>query len=169
MGNVLLFGRPLSGAPRAGGGWDWRRGGMKHGSTVMSKMQGTMVAIVTPFKDGGVDRDKFAGLCERQVKAGVEAIVPTGTTGESATLTHEEHHEVIVACVENVKGRAKVYAGAGSNSTDEAVDLTRFAEKAGCDGTLHVSPYYNKPSDEGIYRHLEAVAKASPLPVIIYN
>lgn len=128
-----------------------------------------MVAIVTPFRNGNVDMDKFAELCERQVAAGTDAIIPMGTTGESATTSHEEHRDIIKACLDTVAGRTHVIAGTGSNSTAEAVSLTRFAQEAGCDGALLVSPYYNKPSQEGIYLHYKAVAESVDLPIILYN
>lgn len=131
---------------------------------------GSIVAIVTPMKDGGkVDCDKYAELVEFQIENGTDGIVPMGTTGESATLPHEEHHNVIRACMDAVAGRAKVIAGTGSNSTEEAVSLTRFAEKAGCDGSLLVSPYYNKPSQEGLYQHYKTIAEATDIPLILYN
>jgi 4-hydroxy-tetrahydrodipicolinate synthase len=131
---------------------------------------GSIVAIVTPMRDGGkVDYDKFAELVEFQIANGTDGVVPMGTTGESATLPHDEHREVIKACVDAVAGRAKVIAGTGSNSTDEAISLTRFAEKAGCDGSLQVSPYYNKPSQEGLYQHFRSIAEAVGIPLVLYN
>jgi 4-hydroxy-tetrahydrodipicolinate synthase len=135
----------------------------------MSELKGTMTAIVTPFKNGKFDSRKFAELVNRQVDAGIDGIVPVGTTGESATLDHKEHREVIKVCVDVVKGRTKVFAGTGSNSTDEALSLTKYAEEAGCDGALMVSPYYNKPSNEGIYQHYKAVAESVGIPIILYS
>lgn len=131
--------------------------------------RGSYTAVVTPMKDGVPDLDKLGELIERQIAAGTDGIVPVGTTGESATLSHDEHHAVVEYTVKTVAGRAKVVAGAGSNSTAEAVSLTQAAEDAGVDGTLSISPYYNKPSAEGIYRHFKAVAESTKLPVIIYN
>jgi 4-hydroxy-tetrahydrodipicolinate synthase len=131
--------------------------------------RGSYTAVVTPMKDGVPDLDKLGELIERQIAAGTDGIVPVGTTGESATLSHDEHHAVVEYTIKTVAGRVKVVAGAGSNSTSEAVGLTRAAEAAGADGTLSISPYYNKPSAEGMYRHFKAVAGSTKLPVIIYN
>lgn len=130
---------------------------------------GSMVAIVTPFKDGKVDEAAFCRLIDRQIEGGTSVIVPCGTTGESATLTHSEHDRVIHLAVEHVAGRVKVMAGAGSNATHEAVRLNLAAQKAGADGTLHITPYYNKPPQEGLYRHFKAVAESCDIPVILYN
>jgi len=131
--------------------------------------EGVMVAIITPFSDGRVDEEAFRRLINRLIEEGITAIVPCGTTGESATLTHEEHRTVTEICIDEVKGRVPVLAGTGSNSTSEAIDLTRHAKQAGADGALMVSPYYNKPTQEGIYQHFKAVAEAAPLPIILYN
>lgn len=131
--------------------------------------EGSGVAIVTPFKSGKLDLDKLGELIERQIEAKTDVIVPVGTTGESATLSHEEHDEVVAFTVKTVNGRAKVLAGAGSNSTREAVRLTRAAEKAGADGALSLAPYYNKPTQEGIYRHFKAAAESSGVPIVLYN
>jgi 4-hydroxy-tetrahydrodipicolinate synthase len=128
-----------------------------------------MVAIVTPFKNGKVDEEGFRQLIEFQVKNGTSAIVPCGTTGESATLSFEEHHRVIDIAVEAVGKRIPVIAGAGGNSTREAIELTEHAKKAGADATLQVAPYYNKPTQEGLYQHFRAIAKAVPLPQVLYN
>jgi 4-hydroxy-tetrahydrodipicolinate synthase len=130
---------------------------------------GSIVAIVTPFRKGKVDERAFADLIEWQIANGTNGIVPCGTTGESATLTHEEHHRVIKLTVEVVKGRVPVIAGTGSNSTDEAISLTQHAREAGADGALLITPYYNKPSQEGLYRHYKAVAEAVDLPLVLYN
>lgn len=130
---------------------------------------GTHTALVTPFRHGAVDFDSFRVLIEAQISGGVTGIVPVGTTGESPTLSHDEHRDVIKAAVEAAAGRVKVMAGTGSNSTDEAVSLTRDAEQAGVDGVLVVAPYYNKPSPEGLYRHFCAVAAATKLPVVLYS
>src|SRR6478736_2363020 len=130
---------------------------------------GSLVAIVTPFRNGKVDERAFGDLIEWQIANGTNGIVPCGTTGESATLTHDEHHRVIRLSVEVVKGRVPVIAGTGSNSTDEAISLTRHAREAGADGALLVTPYYNKPPQEGLYRHFKAVAEAVDIPQILYN
>ena len=131
--------------------------------------QGSIVAIVTPFKNGKVDEENFRRLIEFQIKNGTSAIVPCGTTGESATLNFEEHHRVIEITVEAVRKRVPVIAGTGGNSTAEAIELTAHAKKVGADATLQVAPYYNKPTQEGLYRHFKAIAKAVPLPQVLYN
>jgi 4-hydroxy-tetrahydrodipicolinate synthase len=130
---------------------------------------GLFTALVTPFKKGKIDEKAFQSFVDWQVKEGVHGVVPCGTTGESPTLTYEEHDRVIELCVEAVGGRAKVIAGTGSNSTDEAIRFTKHAKKAGADGALVVSPYYNKPTQEGLYRHYKAIAEAVNIPIIIYN
>ena len=130
---------------------------------------GSIVAIVTPFRNGKVDERAFGDLIEWQIANGTNGIVPCGTTGESATLTHDEHHRVIRLSVEVVKGRVPVIAGTGSNSTDEAISLTRHAKEAGADGALLITPYYNKPTQEGLYRHYKAVAEAVDIPLVLYN
>ncbi|MGA1128550.1 MAG: 4-hydroxy-tetrahydrodipicolinate synthase [Chthoniobacterales bacterium] len=130
---------------------------------------GTYTALVTPFRGGRVDSDGFRQLIEAQIAGGVDGIVPGGTTGESPTLSHDEHREVIKAAVEIAAGRVKVVGGTGSNSTEEAIGLTQDAEKAGADGALIVAPYYNKPSPEGLYRHFRAIAEATKLPIILYS
>lgn len=130
---------------------------------------GTYTALITPFRGGLVDYQSFTSLIEAQIAAGVDGVVPVGTTGESPTLSHDEHREVIKAAVDASAGRIKVMAGTGSNSTDEAVSLTRDAEEAGADAVLVVAPYYNKPSPEGLYRHFCAIAKATKLPVVLYS
>jgi 4-hydroxy-tetrahydrodipicolinate synthase len=130
---------------------------------------GSLVAIVTPFRKGKVDERALAELIEWQIAKGTNGIVPCGTTGESATLSHEEHNRVIELTVEVVKRRVPVIAGTGSNSTDEAIDLTKHAKQAGADGALLITPYYNKPTQEGLYRHYKAVAEAVDLPLILYN
>ena len=131
--------------------------------------KGSIVAIVTPFKNGRVDEGKFKELVEFQIKNGIHGIVPCGTTGESPTLTHEEHHRVIELCVEAAKKRVPVIAGTGSNSTAEAVELTKHAAKVGADGALVVTPYYNKPTQRGLYLHFKAVAESVKIPIILYN
>lgn len=134
-----------------------------------ARLEGSMVALVTPFKNGRVDEKALKSLIEFQIRSGTDAIVPCGTTGESATLTHEEHLRVIELTIETVRGRIPVIAGTGSNSTREAVKLTKYAEKAGADAALLITPYYNKPSQEGLYRHFKAVARAVSIPIIPYN
>ena len=128
--------------------------------------EGSFVAIVTPMKDGKVDGNSLRDLIEFHIANGTTGIVPCGTTGESATLTHEEHHEVVSIAVDVCKGKLPVLAGTGSNSTSEAITLTQHAEKAGADGALLLTPYYNKPSQEGLYEHFKAVAKETDLPMI---
>jgi 4-hydroxy-tetrahydrodipicolinate synthase len=130
---------------------------------------GTYTALVTPFREGAFDREAFCGLIESQIEGGVEGIVPVGTTGESPTLNYEEHTEVIQVAVEAAKGRCKVIAGTGSNSTKEAIFLTEEAEKLGADAALVVAPYYNKPSQEGLYRHYRAIAEAVSIPIVLYS
>ncbi|MBI2998661.1 MAG: 4-hydroxy-tetrahydrodipicolinate synthase [Deltaproteobacteria bacterium] len=130
---------------------------------------GSMVALVTPFKDGKVDWESLEGLVEFHINNGTHGIVPCGTTGESATLTHQEHDAVIVAVIKAVKKTVPVIAGTGSNSTEEAIRLTREAEKAGADGALLISPYYNRPTQEGIYQHYKKVAESVGIPLIVYN
>jgi len=130
---------------------------------------GSLVAIVTPFKKGKVDEKALGDLIDWQIAQGTHGIVPCGTTGESATLTHEEHERVVAFTIEAAKGRVPVIAGTGSNSTDEAVTLTKHAKKAGADGALLITPYYNKPTQEGLYRHYKAVAEAVDLPIVLYN
>ncbi len=130
---------------------------------------GVLTALVTPFRDGEVDRDAFVRLVERQIAAGVPGLVPVGTTGETATLSHDEHRAVVELCVRTAAGRAKVLAGAGSNCTAEAIELVRYAKAAGADGALVVTPYYNRPSQEGLEAHYAAIAQACDLPVVIYN
>ena len=130
---------------------------------------GLSVAIVTPLKDGSVDYDRLAEQIEFQVEAGTGCVCPVGTTGESPTLSHEEHDRVISQTVQFAAGRIKVMAGTGSNSTDEALRLTKAAAKAGADGALVVAPYYNKPTQEGFYEHYKALAEATDLPICIYN
>jgi 4-hydroxy-tetrahydrodipicolinate synthase len=131
--------------------------------------KGSFTALVTPFNGGEVDYDALTRLVEFQIQSGTHGLVPVGTTGESPTLSHEEHERVVEAVIAAVKGRVPVIAGAGSNSTVEAVALARHAEQAGADGVLVVTPYYNKPTQEGLYRHFKAVNDAVSIPVIIYN
>ncbi len=131
--------------------------------------KGSFVAVVTPMKDGKVDLDKLGELIDWQIESGTDGIVPMGTTGESATLTHAEHDQVIEFAVKTIKGRVKVIAGAGSNATHEAVRLTKHAEDCGADGVLSIQPYYNKPTPEGTYRHFKAVSEATKLPIVLYS
>ncbi|MFQ5451101.1 MAG: 4-hydroxy-tetrahydrodipicolinate synthase [Nitrospinaceae bacterium] len=131
--------------------------------------EGSLVAIVTPFKNGKVDEKSLRELIEFQIAGGTRGIVPCGTTGESATLSHDEHDEVIHIAVDACKKRVPVLAGTGSNSTLEAIELTQHAQKAGADGSLLITPYYNKPSQEGLVLHFTAVAKETDLPIILYN
>jgi len=131
---------------------------------------GTYTALVTPFtRDGAVDENRLRALVETQIRGGVDGFVPSGTTGESPTLSHEEHSRVIELVVKFVAGRCKVIAGTGSNSTDEAISLTQHAKKVGADASLQVAPYYNKPTQAGLYAHFRAIAEQGGLPVIIYN
>lgn len=131
--------------------------------------RGSIVALVTPFKNGKVDEEALRELIEFQIEGGTSAIVPCGTTGESATLDFEEHKKVIDITVNAVKKRVPVIAGTGGNSTSEAIELTEHAKHSGVDATLQVTPYYNKPSQEGLYRHFKAIAEAVPLPQVLYN
>lgn len=130
---------------------------------------GSLVAIVTPFRQGKVDERALAELIEWQIAKGTNGIVPCGTTGESATLSHDEHNRVIELTVEVARRRVPVIAGTGSNSTEEAIALTRYAKQARVDGALLITPYYNKPTQEGLYRHYKAVAEAVDLPLVLYN
>ena len=135
----------------------------------MPPFQGSITALITPFKNGAVDAKTFQRLVEWQIDQGTHGLVPVGTTGESPTLTHEEHTQVIELCIEAAAGRVPVIAGTGSNSTSEAITLTRFAKEAGADGALVVTPYYNKPTQEGLYLHYKAINDAVDIPIIIYN
>lgn len=130
---------------------------------------GSIVAIVTPFRKGKLDEKAFGDLIEWQIANGTNGLVPCGTTGESATLTHDEHHRVVKLAVEVARRRVPVIAGTGSNCTDEAISLTRHAKEDGADGALLITPYYNKPTQEGLYRHYKAVAEAVDIPQILYN
>ena len=132
-------------------------------------LKGSIVAIVTPFKNGRVDEKNFRDLIEFQIKNGTSGIVPCGTTGESATLSFAEHDRVIEISIEQVKKRVPVIAGTGSNSTEEAIMLTKHAAKAGADASLQVSPYYNRPTQKGLYEHFKAIANSVDIPIILYN
>ncbi|MEE2933403.1 MAG: 4-hydroxy-tetrahydrodipicolinate synthase [Pseudomonadota bacterium] len=131
--------------------------------------KGSMTALITPFRDGKVDEKAFQSFVEWQIEQGTHALVPVGTTGESPTLSHSEHKRVVELCIEATAGRVPVIAGAGSNSTEEAIAFTRHAETSGADGALSVCPYYNKPSQEGMYLHFKAVAESANIPILIYN
>ena len=135
----------------------------------MNKFRGAFVAIVTPFIDGKLDEQGLQDLIEFQIAGGTHGIVPCGTTGESATMSHAEHHRVVELTIKTVAGRVPVLAGTGSNSTSESIELTRAAKEAGADGALMITPYYNKPSQEGLYQHFKAVAEAVDIPIILYN
>ena len=130
---------------------------------------GSLVALITPFRNGVVDEDAYQAFVDWQIAEGTHGLVPTGTTGESPTLSHDEHKRVVELCIEVAKGRVPVIAGTGSNSTAEAIDLTRHAKDAGADAALVVTPYYNKPTQEGLYLHYSMIAEAVDLPIIIYN
>lgn len=131
--------------------------------------RGAITALVTPFKNGAIDEEAYRALIEWQIEQGINGLLPCGTTGESATLSHEEHEEAVRICIEQVKGRVPVMAGAGSNNTAEAVRLTAFAKKAGADAALLISPYYNKPTQEGLFLHFKAINDAVDLPLFVYN
>jgi 4-hydroxy-tetrahydrodipicolinate synthase len=131
--------------------------------------KGSFTALATPMRDGRFDEEAFRGFVEWQITEGTHGLVPVGTTGESPTLSHDEHKRVIKVCIEVARGRVPVIAGAGSNNTTEAIDLARFAEKAGADGLLVVTPYYNKPNQEGLYQHYRAINDAVNIPILIYN
>jgi 4-hydroxy-tetrahydrodipicolinate synthase len=131
--------------------------------------RGVLPALVTPFRNGAVDEDAFVSLVERQIAGGVHGLVPVGTTGETATLSHAEHRRVVELCVQTARGRVPVIAGAGSNSTAEAIELVHHAKQVGADAALVVTPYYNRPSQEGLYAHYAAINDAVQLPVLVYN
>jgi 4-hydroxy-tetrahydrodipicolinate synthase len=135
----------------------------------MNRLRGSITALVTPFKNGQLDEDAFRSHVNWQIENGTKGLVPVGTTGESPTLSHKEHERVVEVCVEETRGRVPVIAGAGSNSTAEAVAFARHAEKVGADAILVVTPYYNKPTQEGLYQHFKAVNDATGLPIVIYN
>jgi 4-hydroxy-tetrahydrodipicolinate synthase len=135
----------------------------------MPPFQGSITALITPFKNGEVDARAYQKLVEWQIDQGSHGLVPCGTTGESPTLTHDEHKRVVELCIEAAAGRVPIIAGTGSNSTAEAVELTRHAKTAGADGVLVVTPYYNKPTQEGLYLHFKAINDSSDIPIVIYN
>jgi 4-hydroxy-tetrahydrodipicolinate synthase len=136
---------------------------------VQFPFKGVLPALVTPFRDGAVDEAAFVALVERQIAGGVHGLVPVGTTGETSTLSHDEHRRVVELCIATTKGRIPVIAGAGSNSTAEAIELVRHAKAVGADAALCVTPYYNRPSQEGLYAHYRAINDAVQLPVFVYN
>ena len=137
--------------------------------TAKTNFRGSFTAMVTPFKNGSLDERAFRGLVDWQIAEGTNGLVPVGTTGESPTLSHEEHRQVVGWCIAQAKSRVPVIAGAGSNCTAEALELARHAEKAGADAVLVVTPYYNKPTQEGLYQHFKAINDAIGIPIIIYN
>src|SRR6266581_4199716 len=154
--------------------WEGARRGCRHSEsrnamTAKTRFRGSFTALVTPFKNGSVDEKAFRDLVDWQIAEGTNGLVPVGTTGESPTLTHKEHELVVVWCTEQAKGRVPVIAGAGSNSTAEAVSLSKHAEKAGAAAVLVVTPYYNKPTQEGLYQHFKAINDAIVIPIIMYN
>ena len=138
-------------------------------TSIRDRIKGSLTALITPFKDGKVDEEAFRKLVNWQIAEGTQGLVPCGTTGESPTLSHEEHNRVIELCVEEARGRVPVIAGTGSNSTEEAIALTRHAKDVGCDAVLSVTGYYNKPTQEGQYRHFVTIADAVDIPIILYN
>ena len=137
--------------------------------TAKTSFRGSFTALVTPFKNGALDEAAFRDLVDWQIAEGTKGLVPVGTTGESPTLSHDEHKQVVEWCIDQAKGRVPVIAGAGSNSTSEAIELAQHAEKAGADAVLVVTPYYNKPTQEGLYQHFKAINDAIGIPIIIYN
>jgi 4-hydroxy-tetrahydrodipicolinate synthase len=137
--------------------------------TAKTSFRGSFTALVTPFSNGSLDEKAFRGLVDWQIAEGTDGLVPVGTTGESPTLSHEEHRQVVEWCIEQANGRVPVIAGSGSNSTREAIELSQHAEKAGADAVLIVTPYYNKPTQEGLYQHFKAINDAIGIPIIIYN
>ena len=156
----------------SGGACDERRGieaSWKREMDKRAKFHGSMPALVTPFKDGKIDEQAFRALIDLQIASGSHGVVPVGTTGESPTLTHEEHRRAVAICIDETRGRVPVIAGAGSNNTHEAVELARHAEKAGADAVLVVTPYYSKPTQEGLYQHFRAINDAIGIPILIYN
>jgi 4-hydroxy-tetrahydrodipicolinate synthase len=143
--------------------------GTQNSGLLKEKFKGAMTAIVTPFKNGEVDEEKFRELIDLQIAGGIKAIIPCGTTGESATLSHGEHDRVVEIAIDQARGRILVIAGAGSNNTAEALRLTKKAADAGADAALLITPYYNKPTQEGMYRHFEKIAESADIPIILYN
>jgi 4-hydroxy-tetrahydrodipicolinate synthase len=146
-----------------------KRDGLDRDMAAKTRFRGSFTALVTPFENGAADEKAFRELVDWQIAEGTNGLVPVGTTGESPTLSHDEHKEVVEWCVEQARGRVPVVAGAGSNSTAEAVELAQHAESAGADAVLIVTPYYNKPTQEGLYQHFKAINDAIGIPIIIYN
>ena len=138
-------------------------------TAVTDRIRGSITALITPFRNGELDEKSFRRFVEWQIAEGTQGLVPVGTTGESPTLSHEEHMRVVELCVDTAGGRVPVIAGAGSNSTREAIALTRHAKDVGADAVLSVAPYYNKPTQEGLYRHFAAIAEAVDIPIVLYN
>ena len=132
-------------------------------------LKGAFTAIVTPFKNGQLDEEAYRQLIERQIEGGIHGLVPCGTTGESPTLSHTEHKRVVEICLDQVKKRVPIIAGSGSNSTSESLELTKHAEKAGADYALMITPYYNKPTQEGLYQHYKTITDATKIPIVVYN
>src|SRR6185437_9932067 len=147
----------------------WRSRAKEQPMTAKTKFRGSFTALVTPFKNGSLDEKAFRDLVDWQIAEGTSGLVPVGTTGESPTLSHDEHKQVVEWSVDQAGGRVPVVAGAGSNSTAEAIDFSKHAEKAGADAVLVVTPYYNKPTQEGLYQHYKAINDAIGIPIIIYN
>ena len=137
--------------------------------TAKTSFRGSFTALVTPFKNGSLDEKAFRGIVDWQIAEGTSGLVPVGTTGESPTLSHDEHKQMVEWCIDQANGRVPVIAGSGSNSTAEAIELSRHAERAGADAVLIVTPYYNKPTQEGLYQHYKAINDAIGIPIIIYN
>ncbi len=133
------------------------------------QVKGAFTALITPFQDHEIHEESFREHIENQIQGGIDGLVPCGTTGESATMSHEEHKRIISICLDQVRGRVPVLAGTGSNNTREAIELTAFAKQAGADGALLISPYYNKPTQAGVFAHYQAVGQACSLPLIVYN
>jgi len=131
--------------------------------------KGSIVALITPFRNNELDEESYISLIHHHLKNATSGLVPAGTTGESPTLSHKEHERVIELCVKESKGKIPIIAGTGSNSTDEAIKLTKYAEKVGADAALVVTPYYNKPTQEGLYQHFKSISDNCSLPIIIYN
>ena len=132
-------------------------------------LKGSFTALITPFKNGKIDEESFRSFIDFQIDEGIHGVVPVGTTGESPTLSHDEHKQAVEICIDQTKNRVPVIAGTVSNNTEEAIDLTRHAEKSGADAALIVTPYYNKPTQRGMYEHFESISKNSNIPIIIYN
>ena len=139
---------------------------MTHGKL---KLRGSITALVTPMRNGALDEEAFRAFVDWQINEGTHGLVPVGTTGESPTLSHTEHKRVVEICIEVARGRVPVIAGAGSNNTTEAIELSKHAEKAGADAVLIVTPYYNKPDQKGLYAHYKAINDAIGIPIVIYN